>query len=359
MTEKTIDGIIPWLKNWFYDISQINTLLGGKVNLNQGQANKNVVTNASGEITVENKPTIDSAMSSTSTNAVQNKVVNTALGNKVDKTNGANQMTDSSAYSRLGTSAGATQKTINNAINTKIGQLLDVELLVTVTTLPTASADTMNKLYLVLGGTYEETQSGDSPKNLYSIYVTVRKENNSGYRWEKVDDADLQGFMTTTTANNTFAPKNHVSNTSTYGLATDDLYGHVKLIDDPEDIQNETGLTNGHALSAHAGKEILGIISTINQRFQPQIVRMNVSDPNVAPSLNDYNYGDIVLKTSPVGAVLYIKSTDSVNDFWVVCSNDDVLNSRFPFKSEAVTDIELVPKATDSTGAIKLIFADE
>ena len=45
MTEKTISGWITWLKGWFYDKTEINTLLNAKVNLNQSQANKNVVTN--------------------------------------------------------------------------------------------------------------------------------------------------------------------------------------------------------------------------------------------------------------------------------------------------------------------------
>ena len=42
----------------------------------------------------------------------------------VMKDNGANTMTDSSAYSNLETSSGATQKQINNAINEKIGMIL-------------------------------------------------------------------------------------------------------------------------------------------------------------------------------------------------------------------------------------------
>lgn len=41
-----------------------------------------------------NKTTVDSALSSTSTNPVQNKVVNTALGNKVDKVTGKGLSTE-------------------------------------------------------------------------------------------------------------------------------------------------------------------------------------------------------------------------------------------------------------------------
>ena len=47
-----------------------------------------------------------------------------SLTDYVQKSNGANTMTDSSAYSTIGTSANATQKQINNAINTKIGAIM-------------------------------------------------------------------------------------------------------------------------------------------------------------------------------------------------------------------------------------------
>lgn len=51
--------------------------------------------------------------------------VNTLLSAKVDKSNGASQMTDSSAYDNLGTNSNATQSTINTAINTVIGDIYD------------------------------------------------------------------------------------------------------------------------------------------------------------------------------------------------------------------------------------------
>ena len=45
--------------------------------------NKNVVTDSNGKITTENKMTVDSALSGSSTNPVQNKVVKSALDGKV------------------------------------------------------------------------------------------------------------------------------------------------------------------------------------------------------------------------------------------------------------------------------------
>ena len=57
-----------------------------------------------------------------------NKVEHQDISGKVDKNNGANTMTDSSAYANLGTTAGATQKTINNAINNKLTTIITLTL---------------------------------------------------------------------------------------------------------------------------------------------------------------------------------------------------------------------------------------
>jgi hypothetical protein len=296
MTEKTISGWITWLKGWFYDKTEINTLLNAKVNLNQSQANKNVVTNASGEITTEDKPTIDSAMSSSSTNAVQNKVVNTALGTKVDKTNGASQMTDTtSSFSNLGTLADRKQSTINTAIDTKIGEILGIEFVKVVQTRPTASADTMNKLYVVTG-----TSSSDGDDFIF--YVTVRSGTspNYTYAWEVVDDAILKGYITQATADERYQGKIHV-------------------------------VTSGNQVYA-----------------------------------SDYNGGDIVIWYStsiPIGfRLLYVwESSPNVKSFITFYDYTSLTNtlSSYSTKANTVKDIELVPKATDATGAIKLIYADQ
>lgn len=94
----------------------------------------------------------------------------------------ASDVKDSSAYANLGTSANATQSAINYAVDTKIGSLLSVEYQTIVQTLPTASADTMNKFYLVAESTAETNDN-------YEIYITVKDGND--YDWEKVDNARL------------------------------------------------------------------------------------------------------------------------------------------------------------------------
>lgn len=220
MADVNIDGVVTWLKNWFYDKTEIGTLLNAKANLNQNQANYNVVTDASGNITVEAKPTIDSAMSSASENAVQNKVVYTALSGKADSSHNqaSTTITESSALSNIGTSANATQHTINDAINTKIGELVNIDFVTVVSTLPTASASTMGKIYLVA-----ITGSGD---NNYAEYITVRSGTspNYTYAWEKFGEISGSGLSVDwsdiTSKPSTYPPSSHTHSTGDVSDAT-------------------------------------------------------------------------------------------------------------------------------------------
>ena len=171
-----------------------------------------------------NKTIVDSSLSSSSENPVQNKAVKakfdlvdadiatkaTAADLHAVATSGsytdlenipstfapsahehfASEVKDAAAYTNLGTSANATQSAINYAIDTKIGSLLAVELIEVASSLPTASASTMNKLYLV-------PESTSKTNDNYEIYVTV--EDDGSYTWEKVDTAriDLSNYVTT------------------------------------------------------------------------------------------------------------------------------------------------------------------
>ena len=112
---------------------------------------------------------VDSALSSTSTNAVQNKVINTALGNKVDKVSGKGLSTNDFT---------ATYKTALDNLNTTIANAVsNLEMIEVVTSLPTSNIKT-NKLYL-------KANSVNASENKYDFYVRV---NNA---WEKVDSLDF------------------------------------------------------------------------------------------------------------------------------------------------------------------------
>ena len=51
---KTID-LVGWLKNWFYTKNETDNLLTGKLNTTLGVANKNVVTDENGDVSLEEK----------------------------------------------------------------------------------------------------------------------------------------------------------------------------------------------------------------------------------------------------------------------------------------------------------------
>ena len=139
--------------------------ISGKVDTAQGSSNasKNVVTDSSGNITVEDKPTIPD------------------ISGKADKTNGASQVTDTNAntYTNLGTlSSGATLQAILSAINTKIGQLSGLGGLVFTSNKGTATAEKMGVLYV-------ESDNGD----VDSYYVI---EDDGSYSWKNFDATILE-----------------------------------------------------------------------------------------------------------------------------------------------------------------------
>ncbi len=170
------------------------------------------LTNNSGFLTSHNP--VDDSLSSTSTNAVQNKVINTALNGKANSSHehSSGDVKDSSAYSNIGSSANATQKTINDKINTAIGlkanssnvysksetytqseittiisnAVSNLQLFEVVESLPTTNIKT-NRLYLIVNN---ETITNNS----YDVYLRV----NDG--WEQLDslEFDISNFYNKT-----------------------------------------------------------------------------------------------------------------------------------------------------------------
>lgn len=170
--------VVTWLKQWFYTESEIDTITGGL----QSQIN--------------------------------NKANSSSLTSKADKTGGASQITDTSAnsYTNISTSltTSSSQADINSAINTKIGTLMGIDWIQVVQTLPTASASTMGKLYLVA-----VSGSGD---NNFKEYVTV--ENSGAYTWEKLGEISGSG-LSVDWAGITGKP-NLIQTSSTSGLVKND-----------------------------------------------------------------------------------------------------------------------------------------
>ena len=76
---QVVKDVVTWLKQWFYTETEVDTLLSAKVSTAQGSSNasKNVVTDSGGNITLEAKPTIPSASSSTPSADVSGGAVGT------------------------------------------------------------------------------------------------------------------------------------------------------------------------------------------------------------------------------------------------------------------------------------------
>lgn len=115
-------------------------------------------------------------------------------------------ITDTNTYSHIGNSSG-TQESINSAINTKLGELVDINFVTVVSELPTASSSTMGKIYLV-------AISGSGTNN-YAEYVTVKTGTspNFSYNWEKFGEVSGSGLSVDwsdiTNKPSSFTPASH------------------------------------------------------------------------------------------------------------------------------------------------------
>lgn len=129
--------------------------------------------------------TVDSTLSSTSTNPLQNKAINTALGNKADLASPTFTGTPKAPTPSASTNNTqiATTAYVTSAISTAISGISGISFEI-VTTLP--STGDSGTIYLV-------SNSGSST-NIYDEYIYV---NNA---WEKIGttDVDLSDYVKTT-----------------------------------------------------------------------------------------------------------------------------------------------------------------
>lgn len=307
---RSITGIVNWLKNWFYDKGQVDTYLNAKVNSNQGQANYNVVTDSNGNIGLEPKPTIPDVTV------------------KADKTGGVQQVTDANAHGNIGTSSGATQGAINTAIDSVIGSLSSIRAIEVTSDKGTASADKLGRLFIV---------SENSKVNIYYV-----KQSGSGsatnYSWEKMDTDILDEYVVNwddvTGKPSSFKPISHASTSNTYGVATDTLYSHTKI----RDNLTASTLVTGESLSSHQGYVLKGLIDDL----EDTIVDFDATTIPFSP--NTAYWGD------------YSQIANTISN--ALNTLKMIQNSKCDV-GDCITSIELVPKTTDSTGAIKLYYGDE
>lgn len=127
-TKVTVDTALSTSSTNPVQNKAINTALSGKVDKEDGKGlssndfTDTLLTKLNGIATGANKTTVDSTLSTTSANPVQNKVINTALGTKVDKEEGkglsTNDFTDTLKTKLEGIAEGATKVTLDTATST-------------------------------------------------------------------------------------------------------------------------------------------------------------------------------------------------------------------------------------------------
>lgn len=134
-----------------------------------------------------NKTIVDSSMSSSSTNPVQNKVVNTALGAKAPLASPALTGTPTAPTAAAGTNTTqvATTAFVKTAVDNAISGITGIEFEI-VQTLPTTGRT--GTIYLV-------SNSGSAP-NIYDEYIWIASTS----KFEKIGttDVDLSGYVQAT-----------------------------------------------------------------------------------------------------------------------------------------------------------------
>ena len=203
MADINIDGVVTWLKNWFYDKTEITGFLNNKANQSDLQTTNGNLANLSSTVDNKvdkitgkglstedfttalkdkldgieaqaNKTTVDSALSSTSENPLQNKAINTALGGKAPTSHASSDSTyglgSTSNYGHVKTINGLTQSSHSNgtALSAYQGKVLK-DLIDTKQDSSTAFSGSYNDLTNVPSSfnpsshshTTEEVQIGD------------------------------------------------------------------------------------------------------------------------------------------------------------------------------------------------------
>ena len=206
-TQTLYEHLNTLTKQWFYDKDEIDAALDDKADATDIPDVSDVIRTSNTAGLVKNDGSIDTNTYLTQHQDISGKANSADLATvatsgsyndlsdvpetftPASHTQASSTITDTNTYTNIGNSTG-TQESINSAIDTKLGSLLAIELIEVVSTRPTASASTMNKLYLV-------AESSAETEDAYEIFVTVRTGSSGSYTyaWEKVDTAriDLSG----------------------------------------------------------------------------------------------------------------------------------------------------------------------
>lgn len=256
MTEKTITGIVTWLKGWFYDKTEITGFLNNKANqsdLNTTNGNlatlsstvENKVDKVNGKglssndyTTIEkdklsgieagaNKTVVDDALSSTSENPVQNKAINTALSGKAPTSHASSSTTygvgSTTSYGHVKTINGLTQSSHQNgtALSAYQGKVLKDMIDGVSEDIPTKTSQLTNDSGFLTS--HQDISGKEDKSNKVASWSSTT--NNTNYPGEKlvkdsldaklnISDAFSGSYNDLTNVPSSFTPSTHAHTSS-------------------------------------------------------------------------------------------------------------------------------------------------
>ena len=285
--------------------------------------------------------------------ANQGKVLKELVDDKASSSHSHNtgEVVDTSAYTNIGSSANATQKTINDKINTAIGNkanssnvysksetytqseittlisnaVSDLQLFEVVSTLPTSNIKT-NRLYLIVN---DETITN----NQYDIYLRV---NNN---WEQLDglEFDISNFYNKTEIDTLLNGKVDTSDSRLTNARTPTSHSHGDI-------------TNTGAIGTVANKPL---ITTTNGKITTS--SFGTSANTFAEGNHYHNWDDIQYYDSYTGRTML----ESDGDYMIsaIGISYDTDNEELYFPCSTLYDANLVElaKVTDIPSASNFI----
>ena len=210
---------------------------------------------------------VDTALSSTSTNPAQNKVINTAItnlsSNKVDKIDGkslsTNDFTTALKTKLEGIAEGANKTVIENvltsdsttnALSAAQGKALSTKI-----------DEAVSSVYKVCGSVanYDALPTTATKGDVYNLLDTGVNYVWTGSEWDSLAGiVDLSDYLKSADAANTYATKASLSAVATSG-SYNDLANKPTI---PSVVDNLTSTSSANALSANQGKILKDLIDT-------------------------------------------------------------------------------------------------
>lgn len=349
---KIANDVVTWLKQWFYDEDEIDTKVQGLQSQINNKASQSDLNTTNSNVTVlqalvdgkvdkvvgkglstedytsaektklagieaeANKTVVDSSLNTESTNPVQNKVITVALSTKANQSHNHSISQVSGLQTQL------------SSLDSRIDNLESIKAIEVVSTLPTASADTMNRLYII------------SENNKINVYYT--EQNGSSYSWHKMDSDILDELSIdwSDVLNNPFSS----STPSSFANAIhnhDDRYYTEHEVQDLLGFKADTSHNHTASDISITDSYIIEDWGVSNQEDFDSLAYNGIT--TIGHNLqNKINTSDIAnnLTTTTAGKVLDARQGKILSD-------------------SIITSIYLVPKSSDANGKIIFYTGDE